>query len=221
MCPVPPRWLACPPPEASAACGEGVLGFSPGSEALTPAVLPTLCPSLGHPPTEPAATSAAAGPRAPGPCGDRGGFPGQGAPRAIKAPVTLCCPIYLRMSLALWRVGQPSPSPAWSAWAQTSAPPAWVLAGPTAGLSLWEEVMARGLLSPQPLLCHVPAPCGEAEAQERPGHGSGDWGPEVLGVAVSLRARPWLELSASSGVWPPLQPRQPWWWQPKLGATAM
>ena len=116
---------------------------------------------------------------------------------------------------------QPSPSPAWSAWAQTSAPPAWVLAGPTAGLSLWEEVMARGLLFPQPLLCHVPAPCGEAEAQERPGHGSGNWGPEVLGVAVSLRARPWLELSASSGVWPPLQPRQPWWWQPKLGATAM
>lgn len=199
-------------------------------------------PSLGHQPTKPAA---AAWPPAPGSFSDRGQPPEAGGSEGNKRSPSPCAvPFIRRCHSHCGGRGQAPPTPpsrcGFAPWpcpglllrVAIPAALAWALPGPTAGLSLGRKfwlraswgIRARGVLCSQPpFCCWVPVSRDEEGAEDGPGHGlnSGDWGPEVLGVAVTLRGRAWPEHSVFSGACPCPQPGQRRRQQSRLGTTAM
>lgn len=179
-----------------------------------------LSPSLGHLPTKPAATTATAGPLAPGLCGDRKQPPRAGGSKGNKkAPIPLCLSC-LYMGVTYLVAGGVSLPPL----------PVWVCCllrvGAVGGNTCCSGLGAQGShhrplgeeVAVWHLLCSHPFPYSVLLVGKR---FEMCQVMDSAQVAMTVRGRAWPELTVFSRAWPSLQPRQCRWQQPGLGATAM
>lgn len=192
MCPVP---CLTPRPQLCVCGGGQVLGLPWGLKTPHSLSSSLLSPSLGRLPTKPAATTATAGPLAPGPCGDRKQPPRAGGSKGNKkAPIPLCTSCLYMGVTYLVAGGVSLPLPFLYGFAPCSglvllaeilAALAWVLRVPTTGV--WGRKWQFGtccVLTPVPLQ----GPFGGEEARNVPGHGLSSSGYDSEGQSLA-RAR--------------------------------
>lgn len=188
MCPVP---CLTPRPQLCVCGGGQVLGFPQGLKTPHSPSSSLLSPSLGHLPTKPAATTATAGPLAPGLCGDRKQPPRAGGSKGNKkAPIPLCTScLYMGVTyLVAGGVSLP-PLPVWVCcllqgwccwrkhlllWPGCSGFPPQAFGGGSGSL-------APAVFSPVPLQ----RPFGGEEVRNVPGHGLSSSGYDSEGQSLA------------------------------------